>query len=189
MLKELLKSARSYRRFYESEAMPPEVLRGLVELTRYTPSGANLQALKFRLVYEKEECGKVFPTLRWAAYLKDWPGPSEGERPSAYAVILCDETLGKNKQRDAGIAALAMMLGAAEQGWGGCIFGSIDRAGLAGALGIDPTRYAIELVLALGRPREEVVLEDVQDGDIRYYRDAAGVHHVPKRVLAELIVE
>jgi len=27
------------------------------------------------------------------------------------------------------------------------------------------------------------------DGDIRYYRDAEGVHHVPKRSLDELILQ
>jgi len=45
------------------------------------------------------------------------------------------------------------------------------------------------LVIALGKPVETVVLEDLPtDGSIRYYRDAQQVHHVPKRSLQDLIV-
>ena len=104
-------------------------------------------------------------------------------------VILCDQELGKNKATDDGIAAQTMMLGAVEQGWGGCMLGNIRRDQLAAALGIDQARYSIDLVLALGRPRETVRLVDVpENGDTRYYRDGEGVHYVPKRRLEELIL-
>ena len=46
----------------------------------------------------------------------------------------------------------------------------------------------IMYVIALGTPVERVVLEDMKDGDYKYWRDAEGVHHVPKRKLEELIV-
>ena len=81
------------------------------------------------------------------------------------------------------------MLGATERGLGGCMIASIDRDGLRETLDI-PERYKIPLVLALGKPKEKVVIEPVgPDGDIRYYRDAEGVHHVPKRALDELILQ
>jgi len=52
-----------------------------------------------------------------------------------------------------------------------------------------PEHLKIRLVLALGKPAETVVLEDLEPGgDTRYWRDEEGVHHVPKRGLAELIV-
>jgi len=52
-----------------------------------------------------------------------------------------------------------------------------------------PPYLEIVLVLALGKPAETVVIEPVgSDGDIKYYRDAQGVHHVPKRALEDLIV-
>jgi hypothetical protein len=42
----------------------------------------------------------------------------------------------------------------------------------------------------LGRPKETVLLEETgPDGDIKYYRDEDGVHHVPKRPLEELILQ
>jgi nitroreductase len=82
-----------------------------------------------------------------------------------------------------------MLLGAVEAGLGGCMIGAIDRTGLRQALQI-PSHFEILLVLALGRPQEEVVLETVdKSGDIRYWRDEKGVHHVPKRSLADLIID
>jgi len=65
---------------------------------------------------------------------------------------------------------------------------SIKRQELAEALNIPP-RHEILLVLALGKPQETVMLETVgPDGDIKYWRDSEGRHHVPKRTLDEIIV-
>ena len=120
--------------------------------------------------------------------MRSWSGPAEGERPSAYIVILGDTEISKSVGCDHGIAAQSIMLGATERGLGGCMIGSIKRDALRETLEI-PERYEIQLVLALGKPAETVVLEDVgPDGDIKYYRDDQGVHHVPKRPLDELIL-
>ena len=73
-------------------------------------------------------------------------------------------------------------------GLGGCIIGSIKREELRKALDIS-SRYEILLVLALGKPKEIVVIEEVgSTKDIKYWRDSEGIHHVPKRALDELIV-
>jgi len=50
------------------------------------------------------------------------------------------------------------------------------------------TGYSVKLVIALGVPGEEVVLEPVKEG-IEYWRDEDGRHHVPKLDLDSLIVE
>lgn len=189
MLKDLVFKCRTYRRFYEDVAISMKDLRDLVDLARLTASTANSQALKFRLCNTPEDNAKVFDTLGWAGALPYWDGPGEGERPSAYIIILCDLSLGKNKLYDDGVAAQTMMLGAVEKGYGGCILGNVQRTRLAEALHIDPSLYSIDLVLALGKPKEEVVIVPVKEnGDTRYYRDENQVHYVPKRELDAIIV-
>ena len=189
MLKELVRRNRSYRRFYQDAPIEIETLRELVALARLSASGANRQPLKFILSCDSETNADVFPHTRWAGYIKDWPGPVDGERPTAYILILGDTEIHKSFGCDHGIAAQSIMLGATERGLGGCMIGSIDQAKLRQTLGISE-RYEILLVLALGKPKEQVVIEKVgPDGDIKYYRDAEGVHHVPKRSLDDLILE
>lgn len=189
MIKELVYKCRSYRRFYGDVQISEEELRQLADLARMSGSAANAQALKFKLVCTPEKNAEVYDTLVWAAALPEWGGPEPDERPSAYIVIVCDKTLGKNKQTDVGITAQTMMLGAVEMGYGGCMLGNIQRAKLGEVLGIDPERYTIELVLALGKPKEEVRVVPVPaDGNMKYYRDENQVHYVPKRSLEEILL-
>jgi len=185
---ELVMKNRSYRRFYEAESIKPEILRRLVNLARMSPSGANMQALKFMLSADIKTNEIIFPNLAWAGYLKDWDGPEAGERPSAYIIILGDKGIKESFGCDHGIAAQSIMLGASELGYGGCMIGSIKKNSLRNDLQI-PGRYEILLVMAIGKPKEKVKIEEVgPDGDIQYWRDEKGVHHVPKRSLDELIL-
>ena len=189
MIKDLVKKNRTYRRFYEDFEIKRNVLEELVDLARLSASGANRQSLKYILSCEKNKNDLIFLTLAWAGYLKDWRGPIEGERPSAYIVILLDTEISKNYWCDPGIAAQSILLGATEKGLGGCIFASVKRDELRSALKIDE-RYEILYVLAIGKPKEKVVLETVgPEGDIKYWRDSQGVHHVPKRTLKEIIID
>lgn len=188
MLKDLVMKNRSYRRFDEKFAIKTETLRGLVDLARLSASGANRQPLKYILSADPQKNALIFPCLLWAAYLKGWGGPREGERPSAYIVILGDTEIAQSFGCDHGIAAQSIMLGATEKGMGGCMIASIKKDVLRSALNIPP-KYEVLLVLALGKPMEKVVIEPLgKSGDIKYYRDAEGVHHVPKRSLDEVIV-
>jgi nitroreductase len=188
MLQDLIARNRSYRRFHQEVAIDCETLRELVDLARLSASGSNKQPLKYLLSCDPEKNAKIFPCLAWAGYLKDWPGPQEGERPSAYMIILGDTEISQSFGVDHGIAAQSILLGATEKGLGGCIVQSIQRQQLRQALAI-PERYEILLALALGQPKETVVVDPVgSDGDIKYWRDAQSVHHVPKRSLDEIIV-
>lgn len=189
MLAELIRKNRSYRRFDQSAAISMSTLRGLVDLARLCPSSRNAQPLKYLLVCDPAANARVFEHLAWAGYLTDWPGPAEGERPSAYVILLLDHEVSATPSCDHGIAAQSILLGAVEQGLGGCIIASVQRAKLAEALGI-PERYEILLVLALGKPVEAVTIEPLAPGgDIRYWRDAQGGHHVPKRLLDDVILD
>ena len=187
-LRDLVLGNRSYRRFHQDVLIDRDTLRELVDLARLSASGSNLQPLKYVLCCDPEVNARVFSHTRWAGALKNWGGPAEGERPAAYIVILGDTDIRKSFGCDHGIAAQSIMLGAAEQGLGGCMIGSIDRPKLRAVLAI-PERYEILLVLALGKPSEKIVLEDVgSDGDITYYRDERSVHHVPKRLLTDIVI-
>jgi nitroreductase len=188
MIKDLIIRNRSYRRFHQNVPVTMETLRELVDLARLSASAANLQPLRYILSSDPERNASIFQHLGWAAYLKDWGGPGEGERPSAYIVILEDTRLSHPLHCDHGIAAQSILLGATEKGLGGCIIGSIEKKGLRKALGI-PEHYEILIVLALGKPAEKVVIEEVRnDGDIKYWRDSNDIHHVPKRRLNDIII-
>jgi nitroreductase len=189
VLRDLVISNRSCRRFYEESAVGRKTLEELVDLARLSASAANLQPLKYILSCEPDTNARIFPHLAWAGYLKDWPGPGEGERPAAYMVILGDTRISKSFGCDHGIAAQSILLGAREIGLAGCMIGLIKREELREALAI-PSRYEILLVIALGKLREQVVLEEVgPNGDIKYWRDRDAVHHVPKRSLKEIVID
>jgi len=189
MIRDLVLKNRSYRRFYQEVDIKLETLKELVDLARLSASARNAQPLKYILSCGSQRNSLIFPHLTLAAYLKDWSGPGEGERPSAYIIILGDTEISRFLAYDAGIAAQSILLGATEKGLGGCMVASIDREGLRKVLEI-PAQYEILLVLALGKPKEKVVIETVgPSGDTKYWRDSKGVHHVPKRPLDDIIIE
>lgn len=190
ILKDLLKNNRSYRRFEENHRIERSLLLNLVELTRYCASGRNLQPLKYYLANENEICMKIFPLLKWAGYLTDWDGPEKGERPTAYLIQCLDTNLTKNYLCDDGIQLQAITLGATAEGLGCCIIKSFNSIKLKEILGLSDNLEPL-YVIAIGKPIEKVVIEDIDsqdDNNIRYYRTSDKVHHVPKRLLEELII-
>lgn len=186
--KELVEGNRSRRRFDQSRPVSIDTLIDLVELARLTPSAKNMQPLKYAVTASPEQCAEIFPLLGWAGYLKDWKGPKEGERPTAYITIVLDKSLANDPFCDHGIASQTIMLGAVEKGLGGCIIATVNRKKLSAILGIEE-HHEILLVLALGVPAEEVVIEPLSsEQKIEYWRSSDGVHHVPKRPLDALII-
>ena len=188
MMKELVLKNRSYRSF-SRETIGKEKLCEYVDLARVTASTANLQALKYRIVYTAEECAKTFPATKWAGYLSDMQIPPENHEPTGYVIICVDNDITKNTTaffKDTGIAAQTILLAAAEDGFGGCMIGSFDEDKLREALAL-PENVTVTLVLGMGRPDEECVLTEVKD-DIKYYRENS-VHYVPKRSLEEVLIK
>ncbi len=188
MLRTIVEKARSYRRFDATKSVDIETLVDLIDMARLTPPARNGLTLKNMPINSETACSKVFPTLAWAGYLKDWPGPDEGERPTAYIVVLHDKTLGALSQVDAGIASQTINLAAVERGLGCCIIAAVNRSELAQCIGIDTERFDIVHVIAIGHPTEKVVIEQMRANDIKYWHDEKQVHHVPKRSLNDIIL-
>jgi nitroreductase len=188
MLTELIQKNRSYRRYQEEFSIGIYTLKELVNFARLSSSAGNLQPLKYTLSCDRKTNALIFSCLSWARFAANWLGPREGERPSAYIIVLGDTEISSTFGCDHGIAAQSILLGAAEKELGGCIIGSFDKEALRKALNI-PHRHELLLVIALGKPRDQVKIETAKsDGDVQFWRDEQGVNHVPKRSLEDIIV-
>ncbi len=194
MIKNLILKNRTYRRFKEEINIPEKELFDLIDLARLTPSPRNRQSLKFFISNTTEINNKIFPTLSWAGALPDWKGPSKGERPSAYIIILGDNSIFpkvENTYHDvaSGYVAQSILLGAIEKGYGGCTIAAVQRQKLKQELKL-PEHFDILLVLTLGVPNENIIIENMpENGNYNYWRDENQIHHVPKRSLKEIIIK
>jgi nitroreductase len=185
-LRDLLKQNRTYRRFDQTVKIAQEELEEWVAQVRFCSSGRNAQPLRYVIVNSDAMCEQVFPQLAWAGYLTDWSGPEEGERPSAYLIQLLDTRIVENCLCDDGLQIQTILLNAVEKGFGGCIIKAFKNEALREVLHL-PEYMKIMYVIALGKPKEQVVLEEMQGENYKYWRDTEGVHHVPKRSKEELI--
>lgn len=195
-LKELVIKNRSYRGFDESHKFTREDLMELVDYARLAPSAKNTQAMKYYLAWEKEVVDAIFPHTKWIGAWGE-PGvpadpsiPFEGTHPTAFIAIVQDCTIEEKLarfQRDIGIFAYAITLAAAERGLGCCMIGAFNASEVKKAINLND-EYTPQLLIAIGKPAEEIVLTDAVDGDVGYYRDEANVHYVPKRKLDDLIL-
>jgi nitroreductase len=190
-MQELVRKNRSYRRFDEGRPISAEQLDRWVTAARFSASAMNAQPLRYILSTETSTNERILPLLKWAGYLSDWDGPQQGERPTAYVVVLRDTEIKVKPEFvwcDVGLTSQNMLLSAAEEGFGGCIIASVNGSKLREALEIDD-RYEPLVVLALGAPAEDVRIVNVAaDGSIKYYRDERDAHVVPKRPLEELVI-
>lgn len=183
---ELAESTRSYRRFREDQPVPVADLVKAIEAAGLAPCASNLQRLRYSIVTDVTEREILFSSIGWAGYLKDWNGPSKGQRPSAYIVIHAPEEEKFFTGIDVGIAAAYISLAASSMGIGSCMILSFGPGAVET---VSPAPgYSSRLVIALGYPGEKVVLER-NAGEIQYWRDASGIHHVPKHPVDRLILK
>jgi nitroreductase len=189
MFKDLVKKARSYRRFDHFYKIADDILFDIIDTARLTPSAANRQPIKYIVTNEPIKNEEVFPHLRWAAYLQDWEGPAKDERPTAYIVLLADSQFTQHVNFDPGIVAQTIQLAAAEYDIGACMIASFDKNKLKRVFNLDDNTDIL-LVIALGKPNETIILKDIDSNEsIKYYRDEQDRHHVPKRKLSDLITK
>lgn len=190
-MQEIIAKTRTFRRFIQKEAISTATLHELIDLALLGGSARNSQPWQYMVVNTPELCEKIFPFLGWAGYLTDWKGPVDGERPSAYVLCLLNKNRLKGPETEAqfdlGVASQNLLLGAMEKRIGGCRIGAFNPQ-LASLFKM-PDHLRLSLVIALGKPRETVIIEESRnEDDIRYWRDEHGIHHVPKRSLKSCLV-
>jgi len=181
-IRELILLRRSIRQ-YQTAPVPDSVLKDIADAGRLAPSAANLQPLEFLIVNDRDVRAEVFSCLKWAAYIQPEGNPKPGREPAAYVIVLVNTKIrDKMYEYDVGAAVENMALAAAGEGLASCWLISIDRPKIQALLGI-PEHVRVDSVLALGYPAETSVVETLGDS-VRYWKDADGVFHVPKRPLA-----
>lgn len=185
MFKDILLKNRSIRRYDQNFTVSRETLLELVDYGRICNSGGNRQPLKYFISYTTEMNATIYKHIGLAGQ------PPEGQRPSAYIIILKDSSLSDygDPATDLGIAAEVILLAATEKELGGCMIGIINRKGLQRDLQISE-RYQILLVLTIGKPKENHVIEvaDPNTNDLSAWWDAQGVRHIPKRRLEDIVI-
>lgn len=192
MIHDIVVDSRSCRSFDESKPIGKEDLLDLIETARICPSAGNLQPLKYRLVYEKDEVEELLGLTKWAALLPDLVLPPEGHHPTAFIIVCCDTTICSDPDSvrfDAGIVSQTMMLEATEIGFGGCILGAFSPSEVSSHMLI-PKKYKPVILLAFGVPEETIIIcNPDENGNTAYFRGKANVHFVPKRLRDDIIIE
>ena len=186
MMLDKIKENRTYRRFSQDRVPSDAELKKIIEGARFSGCSANRQLVRFSYVNDKSMCDKIFGELKFAGYLKQWEGPTEQERPTAYIILFTDREPDVSISIDIGIYAQSMLLVAGEMGYRGCMLRSFNKENIDKLLGKTP--YSAQLIIALGVPSETVYLTDASNGDIKYYRDENDFHAVPKLPVEELII-
>ena len=191
MLKELVIKNRSYRGFDENYSFTREQLEGYIDLTRYTASSVNAQPLKYKIVFEKNEVEAVRPLTRWARALPDMVLPHPNMHATAFIIICQDTDISPNLaryQKDIGIVAQTITLAAVEDGLGGCMIGNFTPDEVKETLNLAENLTPM-LIIALGKPAEEIVIKEIDNGEsTKYYRDENDIHYVPKRKLKDILI-
>ncbi|MFW6124040.1 MAG: nitroreductase family protein [Acidobacteriota bacterium] len=182
---DLIISRRTVRQF-KQKTIHRSLLTKMINAARLAPSASNFQPLEFVVVHEKNICQKIFPCLKWAAYIAPKGNPKTGKEPVAYIVTLVNKEI-KNTdyEWDAGAAIENMILTAWEAKIASCWLLSVERDEVRNLLEI-PGQYIIDSVLALGYPAEEPVVEDMKES-VEYWKDRDGCLHVPKRKLEKVL--
>ncbi len=186
---DLVRKNRSYRGYDHSRKVTRDELLEMVEAARLCPSSVNNQPLKYHLVYEEDKTARMQAETKWARNLPEMTLPHPGKEPTAFIVICQDSRIDPNLsryQKDVGIVAQTMLLAAVEMGLGGCMIGNFKADSVRKTAGLPDEIHPL-LVVAIGKPDEEIILTEVVDGKTPYYRDDEDRHYVPKRKLEDLL--
>lgn len=175
---EAILKRRSIRRF-KNKPVGYDILEKCVNAARLAPSAMNMQPCEYIVVDKKELVEKVFESVILSGSIPE-------KQPAAYIIILVNQNVRKDGYKhDVGLVAENIILTALENGIGSCCVGAFNEEKLRSLFSI-PHNYIIDLVIALGYPDEEPIVEDVKDST-NYWYDENGTRHVPKRKLESLL--
>ena len=182
----LLRRNRSHRAYDTSYEVAMRQLEAIVSVNPKLPSGRNAQTLRFRLLDAAGGGESFCSLLRLGGYLPELHLPAPGTEPRAFIVVCSTEAESPVVDIDLGISLQSMALKAVEIGLNALIVKAFNRQEVKKALGLTLDPLA---VLAIGKGTENIVLDEVSAGsDLRYYRSADGVHHVPKIKIEDLLI-
>jgi nitroreductase len=182
----LAMTTRRTVRLFDQKPIQASLLERMINAARLSPSAANRQVLDYVLVQDKTNRDRLFASLKWAAAVYPKRNPAEGQKPTAYVIVLVhDNEVSPLNASDAGAAMENMILTAWNEGVASCWMGAIDRDKIRADFNI-PAAYQIFGVLSLGYPAEEPALETVTDS-VKYWLDDDNRLHVPKRRLSDVV--
>ncbi len=155
----MIKERRSVRR-YRAEKVSRELMREIVDLSRWAPSWANFQIARYTIVdnesmireiYERGVNGFVYNmnTLKNAqgvvvlSYVKGKSGTLGDDKPASSKAGVQWEMF------DAGIACQTFCLAAHAKGVGTCVFGIIDDAAISQIVGL-PAGESVASIITYG---------------------------------------
>jgi nitroreductase len=184
---ELILGRRTVRKF-KQEKIKQESLEKMVNAARLAPSGANRQPLKYVIVNDEKTVQAIFEQVNWAAYIAPEGTPKKNEQPTSFIAVLADTNISQGGyELEAGAAIQSILLVAKEEGIGSCWMASINRPNIMEILKLNDDSLKLIMVIALGYESEMPITED-EEGSIKYYKDEAGVLHVPKRKLEDVLI-
>ncbi len=187
MVYDLICKNRTVRKFRQDKAPSQLMLKSFVASAARVASAANLQRLRYFIVTEKS-AEQVFPMIKLGGYLPEGQKPTAAQRPTAYIIVLGPRGRSDaNLMIDAGIAAEAITLTAAEASVGSCMIRSFSAESVSALVGREDLEPL--LVIALGYAAETCRITNVDEsGSIRYYINEEGENVVPKYTADELLV-
>jgi len=182
---EAITTRRSIRAF-QDKPISKELLEKYVNAGRLAPQAANRQPLEFVAVDDKELLTFFFDNTKLANYL-DWEATKD-VMAQAYIVILANKDIQKDRwiPYDVSLAAENISLAAWEDGIGSCMIGAFNKVKVTEKLQV-PGNYDVNLVLALGYPAHQSVVEEMKGDDCAYWHDNDGTFHIPKRSLKKVL--
>lgn len=183
----LIRDRRTVRKFKPID-VSKEDLAKIVDCGRLAPCGANIQALKYKIVTDEETRKQMFPYIKYAGYIPSW-NPEFNECATAFIAILNDKDIrpSENAEFDCGAAMMSMNVMAEGMGLGTCMLGAINRDEICKILKIKDN-LDLKYLMAVGYPDQRNTMV-VSDDTIKYYMDEDGNFVVPKKCMESILVK